>query len=137
MQTMFEAYKKAQKAGKSKKRKSCNYDSSDSSDSEQETGHSNTGFSIDNHFKIDKPLGSVYLSTETHPIKVTNTAPSNNMRADEIAIETAKAGKVTAVVAIMSQVGNSNFWFQFLGPPQKAEFRFHFRFWVFQWEIIL
>jgi hypothetical protein len=35
MQTMIEAYVKAnKKAGKSKKRKKCNYDSSDSSDSE-------------------------------------------------------------------------------------------------------
>jgi hypothetical protein len=25
-------------------------------------------------------------------------------------------------------VGNSNFWFQFLGPPLEAEFRFHFQF---------
>jgi hypothetical protein len=34
MQTMFEAYAKAQKASKSKKRKKCNHDSSDSSNSE-------------------------------------------------------------------------------------------------------
>jgi hypothetical protein len=42
------------------------------------------------------------LSTEPSPIKVANTAPSKTMRADEIAIETAKTGKVTAVVAVMS-----------------------------------
>jgi hypothetical protein len=42
------------------------------------------------------------VSTEPHPIKVVNTAFSNYMRADEIAIETAKTGKVTAVVTIMS-----------------------------------
>jgi hypothetical protein len=42
------------------------------------------------------------LSTESGPIKVADTVPSNNMGADEIAIETAKTGKVTAVVAVMS-----------------------------------
>ncbi len=60
------------------------------------------GFSVDKHFKIEKPLGSVYLSTESRPIKVPNTAPSNITRANEIAIETAKTSKVTAVVAAMS-----------------------------------
>jgi hypothetical protein len=44
------------------------------------------------------------LSTEARPIKVLNTAPINTTRADEIAIETAKTGKVTAVVAVMSIV---------------------------------
>jgi hypothetical protein len=38
----------------------------------------------------------IYSSTEPRPIKVANTAP------DEIAIATAKAGKVTVVVAMMS-----------------------------------
>jgi hypothetical protein len=57
-------------------------------------------FSVDKHLEIDKPLGSVYLSTEARPIKVVNTAPSSNMRADEIEIETAKTGNVTAVVAV-------------------------------------
>jgi hypothetical protein len=42
------------------------------------------------------------LSTEPHPIKVFNTAPSEATRADEVAVETAKTGKVTAVVAVMS-----------------------------------
>jgi hypothetical protein len=42
------------------------------------------------------------LSTEPRPIKVANTAPSETARANEIAIETAKTGKVTAVVAVMS-----------------------------------
>jgi hypothetical protein len=42
------------------------------------------------------------LSTEPRPIKVANTAPSETTRANEIAIETAKNGKVTAVVMVMS-----------------------------------
>jgi hypothetical protein len=53
------------------------------------------------HLKIDKPFGTVYLLTEPHPIKVAATASSDNMRADDIAIKTAKTGKVTAVVAVM------------------------------------
>jgi hypothetical protein len=48
------------------------------------------GFSVDKYLKIDKFLGTVYQSTKPRPIKVTNTVPSNNMRANEIAIETAK-----------------------------------------------
>ncbi len=102
MQTMFKAYVKAKKASKSKKCKNRNNDSSDSSNSEQKTGYGNTGFSVDKHLIIDKPLGTVYLSTEPHTIKVVGTAPRNNMRADEIAIKTAKTGKVTAVFAVMS-----------------------------------
>ncbi len=42
------------------------------------------------------------MSTKPHPIKVAATAPSDNMMVDEIAIETAKTGKVTAVVTVMS-----------------------------------
>jgi hypothetical protein len=60
------------------------------------------GFSIEKCLKIDEPLGTVYQSTEPHPIKSANTAPSDDNRDDEIAIETAKTGKVAAVVAGMS-----------------------------------
>ncbi len=103
MQSMFEAYAKSQKkAGKSKKHKKHNYDSSDCLDSEQETGYGDTGFSVDKHLKLDKPLGTIYLSTKPHPIKVANTASSETTRADEVAIITAKTGKVTAVVAVIS-----------------------------------
>jgi hypothetical protein len=56
---------------------------------------------VDKNLKIDEPLGTIYLSTEPRLIKVTATAP-DNMRADEIAIGTAKTGKVTAVVTVMS-----------------------------------
>jgi hypothetical protein len=60
------------------------------------------GFSVDKNLKTDKPLGSVYMSTESCLIKAANTAPRNNMRANKIAVETAKTGNVTAVVAVMS-----------------------------------
>jgi hypothetical protein len=42
------------------------------------------------------------LSHKPRPIKVVDTAPSETMEADEIASETAKTGKVTAVVVVMS-----------------------------------
>ncbi len=54
------------------------------------------------HLKLDKPLGNINLSTKPCPIKVVATAPSETTRADEILIETAKTGKMTAVVAVMS-----------------------------------
>jgi hypothetical protein len=60
------------------------------------------GFSIDKHLKLDKPLGTVYMFTEVHPTKVIDSTPSKHMRADEIAIETAKPGKMTVMVAVMS-----------------------------------
>jgi hypothetical protein len=43
-----------------------------------------------------------------HPIKVVNTALSVATKADEIAKETAKTGKVTAVVAVMSVFKRKN-----------------------------
>ncbi len=42
------------------------------------------------------------MSHKPHPIKVVDTALSVAIKADEIAKETAKTGKVTAVVAVMS-----------------------------------
>ncbi len=42
------------------------------------------------------------MSHKPRPIKVVDTALSKTTKADEIASETAKTGKVTAVVAVMS-----------------------------------
>jgi hypothetical protein len=61
------------------------------------------GFSVDKRLKIDKPLGTIYSSHKPHPIKVANTALSDSTKADEIAIKTAKTGKVSVVVAVMSK----------------------------------
>jgi hypothetical protein len=52
--------------------------------------------------KIDEMLGTIYSSGKPRPMKVVNTAPRETTRADEITIKTAKTGKVTAVVAVMS-----------------------------------
>ncbi len=42
------------------------------------------------------------MSHKPRPIKFANTALSETTKADEIAIKTAKIGKVTGVVAVMS-----------------------------------
>ncbi len=92
MQSMFEAYVKSQKkAGKAKKRKKCDYDSIDSSDSEQETGYGDTGLDVDKRLRIDEPLETIYSSHKPRPIKVIDTALSENTKADEIASKTAKS----------------------------------------------
>ncbi len=57
---------------------------------------------VDKRLKIDKPLEPIYSSHKPRPIKVVDTALSETLKADEIASETAKTGKVTAVVAVMS-----------------------------------
>jgi hypothetical protein len=46
-------------------------------------------------------------SAKPHPIKVTDQIPSSDSKSDEKAIETAKMGKVTAVVTVMHLYGDS------------------------------
>jgi hypothetical protein len=61
------------------------------------------GFSVDKRLKIDEPLvGTIYSSHKPRPIKVPNTALSETTKADQVAIETAKTGKVTMVVTVMN-----------------------------------
>ncbi len=55
------------------------------------------GLDVDNCLKIDEPLDTIYLSHKPRPIKVVDTALSETTKADQIAIETAKTGKVTGV----------------------------------------
>ncbi len=57
---------------------------------------------VDKNLKIDEPLETIYSSHKPRPIKVIDTALSETMKTDEIASETAKTGKVTAVVVVMS-----------------------------------
>jgi hypothetical protein len=56
---------------------------------------------VDKHLKLDKPFMSDLKSTKPHSIKVTDQIPISDDKADEKAVETAKTGKVTAVVAVM------------------------------------
>ncbi len=103
LQSMFEAYvKNPKKAGKSKKCKKRDYDSSDSSYSEQETRYGDTGLDVDKRLKIDEPSETIYLSHKLRLIKVIDTALSETTKADEIVSKTAKIGKVTAVVTVIS-----------------------------------
>jgi hypothetical protein len=60
------------------------------------------GLDVDKCLKIDEPLETIYLSHKPRPIKVIDTALSETTKADEIASETAKNGKVTAIVVVMS-----------------------------------
>ena len=56
--------------------------------------------------KIDKPSGIHLDSSDTRPIKATKLA-LDTIRANEIAIENSKTGKVTAVVAILKVFGDN------------------------------
>jgi hypothetical protein len=102
MTAMFESLHKGLKKSKksSKKRKKCFDDSSSDSNSEYEIGSGDMEFSVDKHLKLEKSTGYNYMSSETPPIKVTNVDPET-IRANEIAIENSKTGKITAVVRVM------------------------------------
>jgi hypothetical protein len=60
------------------------------------------GLDVDKRLKIDKPLDTIYSSYKPHLIKVVDTALSETTKADQIAVKTAKTGKVTVVVVVMS-----------------------------------
>ncbi len=60
---------------------------------------------VDKHIKLVQPSGIQLKSTDTRPIKATKLA-LDTIRANEIAIENSKTGKVTAVVAILKVFGD-------------------------------
>ncbi len=72
----------------------------------KELGPVNTELVVDKRLKLDKPFTSDLHSTQTRPIKVTDSI-SNNERADVKALENAKTGKVTVLVAVMHLYGNT------------------------------
>jgi hypothetical protein len=61
---------------------------------------------VDKRLKLDKPFMSDLQSTQPRPNKVTDFI-SNSKRADAKALENAKTGKVTAVVAVMQSYGDT------------------------------
>jgi len=69
-------------------------------------GSSSTSGPVDKHLKIEQPLGIHLESTDTRPIKATKLA-LDTIRANEIAIENSKTGKVTAIVAILKVSGDN------------------------------
>ena len=99
------------KAMKSKKRK-CNHandsPSSSDSDSKQEAGYPDTEQLVDKHLKLDKPFMYDLNSTKPRSIKVTDQIRISDNKANEKAVESAKTGKVTAVVAVMHLYSDSN-----------------------------
>ncbi len=66
------------------------------------------GLDVDKHLKIDEPLGTIYSSHKPRPIKVINKALSETAKADQITSKTAKTGKVTVVVTVMSIFSKKN-----------------------------
>ncbi len=96
------------KVMKSKKCKRHSHDSSSSSNSgsEQEIGCCDTVHVVDKHLKLDEPFLSDLQSVQPRLIKVTDPVPIST-RADEKALENAKTGKVTMLVAVMHIYGNT------------------------------
>jgi hypothetical protein len=62
---------------------------------------------VDKHLKLDESFLSDLKSTQPCPIKVMDQILISSTRADEKALEIAKTGKVTAVVAVMHLYGNT------------------------------
>jgi hypothetical protein len=65
------------------------------------------GSQVDMRLKLEQPSGIDLKSTDTHPIKATKLA-LDIIRANKIAIENSKTGKVTAVVAILKVFGDES-----------------------------
>ena len=75
-------------------------------DDNLDTGSSSTGSLVDKRIKLEQPSGIQLKSTDTRPIKATKLA-LDTIRANEIAIENSKTGKVTAVVPILKVFGDN------------------------------
>ncbi len=100
--------KKLNKSKKHSKKRA--RDSSDSDiNSDQERVYCSTGNQdpADKRLKLEEPKGIHLKSTDTHPSKSTKLAPET-IRANEIAIENSKTGKVTAVVVILKIFEENN-----------------------------
>jgi len=94
--------KKSKKHSKKRARDSLDSDS----DSSEDSGSSCTGRPVEKHIKLVQPSGIHLKSTDTHPIKAIKLV-LDTVRANEIAIENSKTGKVTAVVAILKVFGEN------------------------------
>ena len=68
-------------------------------------GYGSPSDHVDKHFKLDKPTGVEFNSTDTRPIKATRTA-LNIVKTKQKATKNSETGKVTAVVAVMKIFGN-------------------------------
>jgi hypothetical protein len=77
------------------------------SDSDKDSWSGSTGLQVDKHLKSEQPTCIDLNSTDTRPVKATKLA-LDTIRANEIAIENSKTGKVTAVVAILKIFGDKS-----------------------------
>ena len=80
--------------------------SDNDSDDNLDNGSSSTGSLVDKRIKLEQPSGVQLNSIDTRPIKATKLA-LDTIRANEIAIENSKTGKVTAVMAILLVFGDN------------------------------
>jgi hypothetical protein len=95
-------HKKAKKRAEKRARDSL--DSDIDSDQERVFGSTGNRDPADKRIKLVQPSGVQLKSTDTRPIKATKLA-LDTIRANEIAIESSKTGKVTAVVVILKIFG--------------------------------
>jgi len=98
--------KKKLKISKRHSKKLAHESSDNDSDDNLDTGSSSTGSLVDKRIKLEQPSSVQLNSTDTRPIKATKLA-LDTIRANEIAIENSKTGKVTAVVAILKVFGDN------------------------------
>ena len=80
--------------------------SDNDSDDNLDNGSSSTGSLVDKRIKLEQPSGVQLNSIDTRPIKATKLA-LDTIRANEIAIENSKTGKVTAVMGILLVFGDN------------------------------
>ncbi len=98
--------KKLKKTKKHGKKCACDLLDSDS-DCDQDSWSGSTGSQIDKRLKLEQPTGIDLKSTDTCPIEATKLA-LDIIRANEIAIENSKTGKVTDVVTILKVFGDKS-----------------------------
>jgi hypothetical protein len=99
--------KKLNKSKRHSKKRACDLSDSDlDNDHERVYGSTRNQDLADKRLKLEQPNGIHLISTDTRPIKATKLAPET-IRANEIAIENSKTGKVTAVVAILKIFGEN------------------------------
>jgi hypothetical protein len=101
MQTMFKAYAKVKKLVSPRNARSVSMTLVTVPTVNRELGATHRLW-VDKHLKIDEPVGNLYMSIDSRPIKDVNAYPSKTMRANEIANKTAITSMVAAVVILIS-----------------------------------
>ena len=97
---------KSKKHSKKRARDSSVSDHDIDSDHERVCGSTRNRDPVDKWLKLEQPNGIHLISTDTRPIKATKLTPET-IRANEIAIENSKTGKVTSVVTMLKIFGDN------------------------------